>query len=214
MYAETVIRKKENNNNVSLSPCLLAAEKNEILHYKCELPFRKKPCQNKACGTMKWYAVQTYSCRERIVAQSFESQGIYHYLPLITEKHYWSDRVKIIQIPLFKSYLFIKIFPTYNNFIKILSTRGVTRILGDEKGFISVANKDIEAIANLLATGTKLKVMSGFQNGQPVKIKTGPLQDIEGTVFRMKGKTLLAINICLLGQTVLAELNCRNVEPC
>ena len=86
------------------------------------------------CSDLKWYAVHTYSFRERVVAQLFASQDICHYLPLLSEKRRWSDRIKNIQVPLFKNYLFVKIASNQEDFWRVLGTRGVTRILGDNRG--------------------------------------------------------------------------------
>jgi len=171
-------------------------------------------CQDTKYSNLKWYAVQTYNCRERVVAQSFVFQSICYYLPLIRKKRRWSDRIRTIQEPLFKNYLFVKIVPTQEEFWKVICTRGVTRILGDGKGPTPVANKDIKAVANMLANRAKLNVVCGFQNGQLVRVKAGPLCGTEGRLVRMKGQDHLAVNISILGQTVLAEVNCCDVEPC
>jgi len=163
---------------------------------------------------LKWYAVQTYSCRERVVAQSFISKEICYYLPLLSEKRRWSDRIKTVQVPLFKNYLFVKIAPVQEDFWKITSTRGVTRILGDERGPTAIADKEIKAVAHVLANRNKLKVVCGFQRGQPVRVKAGPLRGMEGCFVLMKGRDHLAVNISILGQSILAEINYCDVEPC
>lgn len=173
----------------------------------------KMLCDDTESNELRWYAVRTYSFRERIVARSFATQGICHYLPLLSEKHRWSDRFKIVEVPLFKNYLFVKITPSKEDFWKVISTRGVTRILGDERGPISIPREEIEAVARMLATKTQLEVVRGFHNGQPVKVKAGPLRGTEGYFVQMKGKHRLACHINVLGQTVLAEVNCCNVEP-
>jgi transcription antitermination factor NusG len=170
--------------------------------------------KNTESNELEWYAVRTYNFRERVVAQSFETQGIHHFLPLLREKHRWSDRFKTIEVPLFKNYLFVKIAPTRKNFWKVTSTRGVTRILGDEKGPISIPCEEIEAVARMLVNKKQLEVIYGFNNGQPIKIKTGPLAGIEGLFVQFKGKEHLAIYINILGQTVLSEINYCDIESC
>lgn len=171
-------------------------------------------CNDTESNELEWYAVRTYSFRERVVARSFATQGVYHYLPLLSEKHRWSDRFKIVEVPLFKNYLFVKITPTKESFWKVVNTRGVTRILGDERGPISIPCEEIEAVARMLANETQLEVICGFHNGQPARIKTGPLAGMEGQFVQLKGKDHLAIYIKILGQTVLSEINCCDIEPC
>ncbi|MHC4464071.1 MAG: UpxY family transcription antiterminator [Planctomycetota bacterium] len=170
-------------------------------------------CDDTKSDDLKWYAVRTYSFRERIVARLFAAQGICHYLPLLMEKHRWSDRLKTVKIPLFKNYLFVKITPIKEDFWKVISTRGVTRILGDERGPISIPREEIEAVAFMLATNAHLEVVRGLHDGQPVRIKAGPFRGIEGYFVQVKGKDRLACHIHILGQTMLAEVNCCDVEP-
>lgn len=170
-------------------------------------------CDDTNSGDLKWYAVRTYSFRERVVAQSFAAQGISYYLPLLKEKHRWSDRFKIIHVPLFKNYLFVKILPTVENFWKVIKTRGVTRILGNERGPVSIPSEEIEFVERMLANKVHLEVVSGFQHGQPVRIKAGPMRGVEGYFVQVKGKDHLACHINILGQTVLVEVNYCDIEP-
>lgn len=169
--------------------------------------------QDTIYSDLKWYAVQTYSCRERIVAKDFESKSICCYLPLLSKKRRWSDRIKTIEVPLFKNYLFVKIAPEEEEFCKVIRTRGVTRILGDERGPTPILNKEIEAVAYMLVYRAKLIVVSEFQSGQSVRVKAGPLRGAQGCFVRMKGKDHLAINISILGRSILAEVNSCDVEP-
>lgn len=171
-------------------------------------------CDGTKSGDLRWYAVRTYSFRERVVARSFAAQGICHYLPLLIEKHRWSDRLKTVEIPLFKNYLFVKITPTKEDFWKVISTRGVTRILGDERGPLSIPPEEIEAVERMLAANTHLEVIQGFQHGQHVRVKAGLLQGVEGNFVQIRGQDRLACYINILGQTILAEVNCCDVEQC
>src|ERR1700733_1394825 len=60
----------------------------------------------------QWYAVQTRSRHEKLVAQRFQEHGITAFLPLLNEVRRWSDRKKIVELPLFSCYVFAKIAPT------------------------------------------------------------------------------------------------------
>lgn len=163
---------------------------------------------------LKWYAVRTYNCRERVVAKSFASQNIRYYLPLLTKKRRWSDRIKTIQVPLFKNYLFVKISSAHEDFWKVICTPGVTGILSNEKAPLAIDDKEIEAVEFMVANMVKLKVVCELQNGQPVRVKAGSLKGAQGLFVRMKGQDHLAVNINMLGQTVLAEINYCDVEIC
>ena len=172
------------------------------------------PSDDSASDDLQWYAARTYSCREHVVAKSFESQGIEHYLPLIVERRRWSDRIKTIYIPMFRNYLFARVNPTSEGFWQVLNTRGVTRLLGNDNGPIPVPAEEIEAVARIVEAKTSLETVEGLQAGKCVRITAGPLKGIEGYFVRIKSKERFAINITLLGQTVLTEVDREHLEIC
>ena len=56
-----------------------------------------------------WFALYTKARAEKKLGLALDRLGIENYLPLISEKRQWSDRVKVIESPLFKSYIFVRI---------------------------------------------------------------------------------------------------------
>ena len=181
-------------------------------HYEDRI-ITSDPTQEETDDSLQWYAVKTYSCREFVVAESFASQNIEHYLPVVKERRRWSDRVKTIHVPLFRNYLFARAGPLQEELWLIHNTRGVARILGNDNVPIPVTTEEINAVARILKSKTPIKIQYDIQPGQPVKIKSGPLQGLEGYFVKFKGKHCFAIHVSLLGQTVLAEVDCCDVEP-
>ena len=56
-----------------------------------------------------WYVLYTKPKNEKKVAERLTAGGYKVYCPLHKVKRQWSDRVKIIEEPLFKGYLFIQV---------------------------------------------------------------------------------------------------------
>ena len=56
-----------------------------------------------------WYVLYTKPRWEKKVYQLLMEQGIESYCPLNKTRKKWSDRVKWVEEPLFKSYVFVKI---------------------------------------------------------------------------------------------------------
>ncbi len=63
-------------------------------------------------GDTHWYAVHTRARHEKMVAERLLEQGVSTYLPLMRETHRWSDRKKVVELPLFSCYVFARLFPT------------------------------------------------------------------------------------------------------
>ena len=54
-----------------------------------------------------WYALYARSRHEKVVDDLLRRKGIETFLPVRKIKRRWSDRVKLIEEPLFKGYLFV-----------------------------------------------------------------------------------------------------------
>ncbi len=55
-----------------------------------------------------WYAIYTRHQHEKMVAQNLTNKGFKAFLPLYTTTHSWKDRAKVLSLPLFPCYVFIK----------------------------------------------------------------------------------------------------------
>ena len=57
----------------------------------------------------KWLAIYTRPRWEKKVNQLLTEKGFESYCPLNKVKRKWSDRIKVVEEPLFKSYVFVKV---------------------------------------------------------------------------------------------------------
>src|SRR5271170_73417 len=73
-----------------------------------------------------WYAVQTLPRHEKKVAGELRRKGIESFLPLFPEKHQWSDRERVVDVPLFPQYVFVRISADPTARIAVLRTSGVS----------------------------------------------------------------------------------------
>src|SRR5438552_17645898 len=73
--------------------------------------------------TKKWLAVYTKPRWEKKVSASLTTKGIETYCPLTKNKKRWSDRIKVVEEPLFKSYVFVHI--SENESGKVRMTDGI-----------------------------------------------------------------------------------------
>ena len=63
---------------------------------------------SKDANTEKWIAAYTKPRHEKVAYDQLINKGFSAYLPLLRQKRKWSDRKKWVEIPLFKSYIFVK----------------------------------------------------------------------------------------------------------
>ena len=159
-----------------------------------------------------WYAVYTKSNYEKKVAAQLIPRGIPNYLPVWKEVHSWTDRRKIVEVPLFRGYVFARFADLGGNRLAILQTPGVARIVGTCGGIEPIPDAEIAAIQQLLTSGLKCAPHPFLRDGDWVRVAKGPLQGLEGLFLRQKGPTRLLISVSLISQSVAAEIETGDVE--
>ena len=74
-----------------------------------------------------WYVLYTAPRAEKQVRDRIDALGVECWLPLHRAPRVWSDRVKIVELPLFNSYLFVRCTdPELRNLTRVY---GVARIV-------------------------------------------------------------------------------------
>ena len=76
---------------------------------------------------LKWYAIYTRPRWEKKVNSLLLEKGIESYCPLNKVRRKWSDRIKVVEEPLFKSYVFVKIGDEHRTEVRM--TTGVVNFV-------------------------------------------------------------------------------------
>src|SRR5690348_7529424 len=78
----------------------------------------------------QWYAVQTRPRHEKKVCAEMQQKHIESYLPLLTQTHYWTDRRKLVEVPLFPGYVFLRASLDPSVCVSVLRIWGVLSFVG------------------------------------------------------------------------------------
>tara|TARA_B100001059_G_C17823349_1_gene579738 strand:- start:479 stop:979 length:501 start_codon:yes stop_codon:yes gene_type:complete len=78
-------------------------------------------------NTGAWYVLYTKPRNEKKVAERLTRAGYTVYCPLQKVRKKWSDRIKIVEEPLFKSYIFIQIEDAKRD--EVLAFPGIVRYM-------------------------------------------------------------------------------------
>lgn len=153
----------------------------------------------------KWYAVYTKSRWEKKVYERLQQNDIVCYLPFIKTLKQWSDRKKWIEEPLFKSYIFVKIFE--KEYIDVLSVIGVVSFVKIAGAFVSIPEQQIIAVKEFLLSGEKLPNENEILTpGDKIEIKKGLLIGLIGILVKVKGKHKVIIEIEAVGQSISVNI--------
>ena len=147
-----------------------------------------------------------------IVSQDLESKGYERYLPTSKELRKWHDRKVVLDIPLFRGYLFCKF--DFEERVRILQTFGVVKILSCLGAPALVTEAEIDTIRAMLASGLPCASIP-LVIGQKVEIICGPLVGRIGILSKFKGKDQwgLVVNIEMMGRSVGVPINREWARP-
>ena len=161
--------------------------------------------------SFKWYAVYTRPRWEKKVAVLLLEKGIESYCPLNKVRRKWSDRIKTIEEPLFKSYVFVKVAEEDKTDVRM--TPGVVNfVYWDGKPAI-IKEREIQAIRRFLDEHQSVEVMKmDIRPEERVKVVSGPMMDQEGKVLEVRNRT---VKVCIdsLGYMLIAYINKSKLVP-
>jgi transcription antitermination factor NusG len=159
----------------------------------------------------RWYAVTTQPRHEKVVAQQLQAKSIETFLPLLTTPSQWKDRRVLIERPFFPGYVFTHIDLTER--IHVLSTPSVVRMLSFNGAPAVIADSEIEAVRLCVRSGDTLESHPFLRVGELVRVKSGPLQGLEGVITRNKNQCRIVVSITLINQSIAAEIDANLLEP-
>lgn len=165
-------------------------------------------------GAFGWYAVHTRSNFEKRVAAELVAKGFESYLPLLRERHAWKDRRKTIEIPLFPGYVFVSFSGSSQEQVRILMTLGAVTILGTNGKPERIPGRELTAIRRMVDAGLTLAHHPFLTEGAPVRVTRGALQGVQGVLLKVKNTDRIVVSICLLSQSVAAEIDIEDVALC
>src|ERR1700730_2096318 len=122
-----------------------------------------------------WFATQTCARDEKKVAAELEKKDVEVFLPLFASEHHWSDRRRMVQLPLFPTYLFVQTPEAADLRVSILRTNGVTNFVGARNTGTAIPESEIESVRTLLTRGIPFQNHPFLNVGQRVRIRGGSL---------------------------------------
>jgi len=153
----------------------------------------------------KWLAIYTKPRWEKKVHQLLTDKGIESYCPLNKVKRKWSDRIKTVEEPLFKSYVFVKV--TDDDRTKVRLTNGVVNFVYWNGKPAIIREKEIQTIKRFLDEheSVQLRPME-FAVNQQVLITSGTFMDKRAVVVDVRRKEV-KVAIESLGQELVAYID-------
>ena len=157
-----------------------------------------------------WHALYTRHQYEKIVAQALSAKGFEVFLPQYRTIHRWKDRRKELLLPLFPSYVFIQ--GGFDRMLNIFTTPGVHSFVSWGGRPAEIPQAEIDAVRRLIQSTLRYEPHPFLKCGDWVRIKSGPLEGIEGVLVRTKSACRLVLSVEILAQSASVEVDISAVE--
>lgn len=164
--------------------------------------------ENKSIGVnshLPWFAVRVKSNYEKPVSAVLRGKGFEEFVPTYRSRRQWSDRVKMIDLPLFPGYLFCRL--DLNRRLPLLTTPGFLYLVGKGKTPEPVDEKEIAAIQSVVRSGVPAFPWPAVVVGQKVRLERGPLRGVEGVVAKVADEQRIFVNVTLLQRSVSVQVD-------
>ena len=152
----------------------------------------------------KWFAIYTRPRWEKKVNLLLQEKGVESYCPLNKVARKWSDRVKTIEEPLFKSYVFVKVNDEEKTTVRM--TTGVMNFVYWNKKPAIIKEKEILTIKRFLDEYRDVHVLPvELKLNDRVRVTSGSFMDREGKVLGIRHK-VVKVAIDSLGYILVAHI--------
>ena len=140
-----------------------------------------------ASQDIPWYVLYTKPRNEKKVAQRLSDAGYKVYCPLQKVRRQWSDRSKVIEEPLFTSYLFIQIEDYRRD--EVFTFPGTVRYLFWLRRPAQVRQVEINTIKKWLGEYNHEDInIRDIQTGALIRIDSGPFSGEEAILLDKSNK--------------------------
>jgi transcription termination/antitermination protein NusG len=164
-------------------------------------------------GKPQWYAVHTRAQHEKAVVSHLKREGINTFLPLVSEVHRWSDRRKVVEVPLFSGYAFVNLCLVPETWAKVLRVNGVLRLLGIPGEGVSIPENQVESIRALVSGKLPYTIYPFLKVGQRVRVRGGSLDGVEGILVSRNGNRTLVISVEPIQRSLAVCIDSYQIQP-
>jgi transcription antitermination factor NusG len=158
----------------------------------------------------RWYAVYTCANHERRVAGQLRERGVENFLPQYESVREWKDRRVRLQMPLFPGYVFVHL--ALQDRLRVLQVPRVAWLVSFAGRPVAMPEEEFARIRGFLNQGLCAEPHSYLKAGRRVRVRSGPLEGMEGIVVRRRNGRRLVISLELIQRAMAVEVEESSLE--
>ncbi len=142
-------------------------------------------------------AAYTRPKHESRVREYCQEREIETFLPTYRSWRHWSDRRKLLDLPLFPSYLFMRVSEEQRR--RAVQAPGFLWFIHQQGRPVPVNEAELAAVRQLLVSGLQYDPLPGAQLGDEIEIVRGPLQGQIGRLVRKQQNAIALLVTAING---------------
>ncbi len=160
---------------------------------------------------LRWLVLYVRPRYETKVVSHITQAGIESFLPLRTELRQWSDRKKLVEVPVFTGYVFVHVDERHR--VAALESDGALKYVGFG-GRLSVVRDDtIESLKIALRRSESLEIEEDWlRPGTRVLLIQGPFAGMRGVLIERRGRTRIMITVEAIAKAVSVEVSIADIR--
>jgi transcription antitermination factor NusG len=156
-----------------------------------------------------WYAAYTCGRHEKYLAEQCEQHGITAFLPLYAVQRQWKQRRARVLLPLFPSYIFVRMALTER--FRVLALPGLVSLVSFHGRPAVVPDNQIEALRKAVTLG-RAEPCAYLQSGKRVRVTAGPLFGLEGIIQELESDVRVIVSFEWMNRSVSIALDATEIE--
>jgi transcriptional antiterminator RfaH len=158
-----------------------------------------------------WFALLVKPRHEKAVSAALRSKHYEEFLPLRSVRRKWSDRFKVVEMPLLAGYAFCRF--EQREKVHILQTPGVRKVVGWGVTPVPVEDVEMQALQAVMRAGLPAAPCPFLRTGQSIRLDSGPLSGLSGLLLQSRGRSRLVVSVTLLQRSVAVEVEQAWISP-
>lgn len=162
-----------------------------------------------------WFVIWAESRAEKKVEKRIATLGLSPWLPIVKERHRWSDRWREVECPLFPGYLFAR--ATNPDWYQILRTPGVLTVVREGGKPALLADTFVTSLRDAIgregAVPEAVTESVDYSPGEEVIVQEGVLRGIRGIVRQRRSRRQLVLWVAEIGRGAAFTIGSALVAP-
>ena len=159
--------------------------------------------------TLPWFAIRVREKLRATTEQHLQAIACEFFSPVTTETRQWSDRMKVVEVPLFSGYLFCQFDPERQ--LAILRTPGVMDLVRTGARPAEVDPKELQHLKHALQMKVPAEALPTLVCGERVRVMRGAMRGVEGVLLTLKSELKLVLAVTMMNRSVAVEIDRRDV---